>query len=81
MTRVRTPLLDAVLRPLQRRIRPSPVIGPLSPKDPRPRMAVAHLAAVSAALVIMAAFFSTIMTLLFKMRDRVLSWQKGVIKW
>src|SRR5437867_4443265 len=30
------------------------VIGPLSPKDPRPRMAVAHLAAVSAALVIMA---------------------------
>lgn len=36
---------------------------------------------VYAALVIMAAFFSTIMTLLFKMRDRVLVWQKGVIKW
>ena len=36
---------------------------------------------VHAALVIMAAFFSTIMTLLFKVRDRVLVWQKGVIKW
>jgi len=28
-----------------------------------------------------AAFFSTIMTALFKVRDRVLAWQKGVIKW
>lgn len=36
---------------------------------------------VYAALVIMAAFFSTIMSLLFKVRDRVLVWQKGVIKW
>jgi NitT/TauT family transport system permease protein len=36
---------------------------------------------VFAALVIMAAFFSTIMTLLFKLRDRVLVWQKGTIKW
>jgi NitT/TauT family transport system permease protein len=36
---------------------------------------------VFAALVIMAAFFSTIMTLLFKVRDRVLVWQRGVIKW
>jgi NitT/TauT family transport system permease protein len=36
---------------------------------------------VYAALVIMAAFFSTIMTLLFKIRDRILVWQKGVIKW
>ena len=36
---------------------------------------------VFAALVIMSAFFSTIMTLLFKVRDRVLVWQKGVIKW
>jgi NitT/TauT family transport system permease protein len=36
---------------------------------------------VFAALVIMAAFFSTIMTVLFKVRDRVLVWQKGVIKW
>lgn len=36
---------------------------------------------VYAALIIMAAFFSTIMTLLFKVRDRVLVWQKGMIKW
>jgi NitT/TauT family transport system permease protein len=36
---------------------------------------------VYAALVIMAVFFSTIMTLLFKVRDRVLVWQKGAIKW
>lgn len=36
---------------------------------------------VYAALVIMALFFSSIMTLLFKIRDRVLVWQKGVIKW
>jgi NitT/TauT family transport system permease protein len=36
---------------------------------------------VYAALIIMAAFFSTIMTLLFKIRDRVLVWQKGTIKW
>ena len=33
------------------------------------------------ALVVMSAFFSTIMTLLFKVRDRVLVWQKGTIKW
>ena len=36
---------------------------------------------VYAALLVMAAFFSTIMTGLFKLRDRVLVWQKGVIKW
>jgi NitT/TauT family transport system permease protein len=36
---------------------------------------------VYGALVIMAGFFSTIMTVLFKARDRVLVWQKGVIKW
>jgi NitT/TauT family transport system permease protein len=36
---------------------------------------------VYAALVVMAAFFSTIMTVLFKVRDRVLVWQKGTIKW
>ena len=36
---------------------------------------------VYAALVVMAAFFSTIMTVLFKVRDRVLVWQKGMIKW
>jgi NitT/TauT family transport system permease protein len=36
---------------------------------------------VFAALAIMAAFFSTIMTLLFVVRDHVLVWQKGTIKW
>jgi NitT/TauT family transport system permease protein len=36
---------------------------------------------VYGALIIMAAFFSTIMTGLFKVRDRLLVWQKGVIKW
>nr|AQQ74903.1 hypothetical protein [uncultured bacterium] len=36
---------------------------------------------VYAALIIMAFYFSTIMTLLFKVRDWVLVWQKGVIKW
>jgi NitT/TauT family transport system permease protein len=36
---------------------------------------------VYGALIIMAAFFSTIMTGLFRARDRVLVWQKGVIKW
>ena len=45
----------------------------------------AHMAAfhakVYAALIVMAVFFSTIMTILFKVRDRVLVWQKGVIKW
>ena len=36
---------------------------------------------VYAALIIMAVFFSTIMTILFKVRDRILVWQKGTIKW
>jgi NitT/TauT family transport system permease protein len=36
---------------------------------------------VYAALMVMAAFFSTIMTLLFLVRDRVLVWQKGMIRW
>ncbi len=36
---------------------------------------------VYAALFIMAAFFSTIMTVLFKLRDHTLGWQKGIIKW
>jgi NitT/TauT family transport system permease protein len=36
---------------------------------------------VYGALVIMAGFFSSVMTLLFKVRDVVLVWQKGVIKW
>lgn len=34
-----------------------------------------------AALVLSAVFFSTLMTLLFKLRDHVLRWQRGVIKW
>jgi NitT/TauT family transport system permease protein len=33
------------------------------------------------ALLLCGVFFSTLMTLLFKLRDRVLKWQKGVIKW
>ena len=36
---------------------------------------------VFAALIIMAVFFSTIMTLLFKVRDQFLVWQKVIIKW
>jgi NitT/TauT family transport system permease protein len=36
---------------------------------------------VFAALVIMSVFFSTIMSLLFVVRDRVLVWQKGMIRW
>jgi NitT/TauT family transport system permease protein len=36
---------------------------------------------VYAALIIIAAVFSMVMTLLFKLRDRVLAWQKGVIRW
>ena len=42
---------------------------------------LARYGKVYGALIIMAAFFSTIMTILFKVRDRVLVWQKGVIKW
>ena len=38
-------------------------------------------AKVYATLILSAVFFSTLMTLLFKLRDRVLKWQKGVIKW
>jgi NitT/TauT family transport system permease protein len=36
---------------------------------------------VYAALVIMAIFFSSVMTALFWARDRILVWQKGTIKW
>ena len=36
---------------------------------------------VFAALVIMSVFFSSIMSLLFVVRDRVLVWQKGMIRW
>jgi NitT/TauT family transport system permease protein len=41
----------------------------------------AEYAKVYASLVIMAVFFSTLLTVLFRIRDRVLSWQKGIIKW
>lgn len=36
---------------------------------------------VYAGLIVIAVTFSLIITLLFKVRDRVLVWQKGVIKW
>jgi sulfonate transport system permease protein len=36
---------------------------------------------VFAALIIMAVLFSGLLTLLFRLRDRVLVWQKGVIQW
>lgn len=36
---------------------------------------------VYAALLIIAVFFSSIITLLFKVRDWILVWQRGVIKW
>ncbi|MEN6437600.1 MAG: ABC transporter permease subunit [Syntrophobacter sp.] len=36
---------------------------------------------VFAAIIIITFFFSGIMTLLFKIRDKVLFWMKGVIKW
>jgi NitT/TauT family transport system permease protein len=38
-------------------------------------------AKVYGVLIIMAGFFSGLMTLLFKARDRVLKWQTGLIKW
>jgi NitT/TauT family transport system permease protein len=38
-------------------------------------------AKVYAALVIMAVFFSGVMTAMFRLRDRLLGWQKGVIRW
>lgn len=34
-----------------------------------------------AALIVMALLFSGVITLLFALRDRVLSWQKGTVKW
>ena len=38
-------------------------------------------AKVYAALIVIGVIFSSIITLLFTIRDRVLVWQKGVIKW
>ena len=34
-----------------------------------------------AALIVMALLFSGVITLLFALRDRALSWQKGTVKW
>ena len=45
------------------------------------RQAYCEYDKVYAALLVMALFFSAVMTLLFKVRDRILVWQKGVIKW
>ena len=45
------------------------------------RQAYCEYDKVYAALIVMAVFFSAVMTLLFKVRDRILVWQKGVIKW
>ena len=36
---------------------------------------------IYAALIVIATVFSSLITLLFRIRDRVLVWQKGVIKW
>jgi NitT/TauT family transport system permease protein len=41
----------------------------------------ASYANMYAALLVMAALCSGLITLLFKVRDRVLSWQKGTVKW
>ena len=41
----------------------------------------AEFSKVYAALLITAVFFSAVMTLLFRLRDRLLAWQQGVIKW
>jgi NitT/TauT family transport system permease protein len=41
----------------------------------------AEYAKVYGDLVVMGVFFSSLLTLLFKVRDWVLVWQKGVIKW
>jgi NitT/TauT family transport system permease protein len=38
-------------------------------------------AKVYGALIIMAVFFSSLMTLLFKARDRLMGWQQGLIRW
>jgi NitT/TauT family transport system permease protein len=45
------------------------------------RQAYCEYDKVYAALLVMAVFFSGVMTLLFKFRDRLLVWQKGTIKW
>lgn len=41
----------------------------------------AEFGKVYAALLVMAVLFSTVITLLFRFRDKALAWQKGLIKW
>ena len=41
----------------------------------------AEYSKVYAALAVMAVLFSGVITVLFKVRDKVLGWQKGLIKW
>ncbi len=41
----------------------------------------AEFSKVYAVLIVMACLFSGLITLLFRVRDQVLSWQKGLIKW
>ena len=36
---------------------------------------------VYGAILVLSVLYSALLTLLFKVRDRVLKWQKGVIKW
>jgi NitT/TauT family transport system permease protein len=45
------------------------------------RRSAAEYDRVFGALFIMSLFYSGVLTLLFKVRDRVLNWQKGVIRW
>ena len=41
----------------------------------------AAYASMYAALLIMAAVCSGLLTLLFRLRDRLLSWQRGLLRW
>ena len=41
----------------------------------------AAYASMYAALLVMAAMCTTLITLLFRLRDRTLAWQKGLVKW
>ncbi|HCF49311.1 MAG TPA: ABC transporter permease, partial [Syntrophomonas sp.] len=41
----------------------------------------AEYAKVYTSLIVIAVMFSSIISLLFKTRDRLLIWQKGLIKW
>jgi hypothetical protein len=50
----------------------------LSRTSPVARAAYANM---YAALLIMALLCSGLITLLFRLRDRLLSWQKGLVRW